>query len=82
MSNMVECQCDVCKKPFMAKIADRKRGWARCCTKRCAAIKRERKTGTYKANMARIRAARAREDNFDPDLDVHPFSEDAFASYF
>lgn len=43
-----DCKCKVCKKWFKAKIADRKRSWALCCSKSCAAIKRERRTGTYR----------------------------------
>lgn len=43
----VTVNCVICKKPFEAKVADRKRGWAKCCSKRCASIKRERKTGNY-----------------------------------
>jgi hypothetical protein len=31
-----------CGKMFIAKVADRKRGWARSCSKSCAANKRER----------------------------------------
>lgn len=32
-----------CGKTFTAKKADVKRGWAKCCSKSCAAIARERK---------------------------------------
>lgn len=31
--------CKNCQIPFIAKIADRKRGWARFCTKTCKAQK-------------------------------------------
>ena len=31
-----------CGKNFVAKVADRRRGWAQSCSKSCAAIKRER----------------------------------------
>ncbi|NOV24185.1 hypothetical protein E5S69_11745 [Cupriavidus necator] len=61
MSATCECKCKVCGVMFTARVADRKRGWAKCCGKRCAAIKRERSTGTYRSNMARIAAGRARE---------------------
>lgn len=35
------CQC--CGKPFSARVADRKRGWAKACGKSCAATLRERR---------------------------------------
>jgi hypothetical protein len=77
----VTVNCEVCKKPFQAKKADRARGWAKCCSKSCAASKREKKTGNYaqfkEMQAAAIRAGREHE-GFDADLDVHPFSEDAF----
>jgi len=37
------CENPNCKKEFTAKKADRKRGWARCCGKSCAAWTREKK---------------------------------------
>ena len=48
MAKMVECVCDVCKKHFMARLSDRKRGWARCCSKSCAATQSNRETGKYR----------------------------------
>ena len=64
--------CEVCKEPFTARVADRKRGWARCCSKRCACIRSNAKTGKY----ARYLAGRERdEDEWD---DTHPFADDAF----
>lgn len=33
----VECKCNCCQKPFIARVADRKRGWARFCSKSCKA---------------------------------------------
>lgn len=37
-----------CGKTYEARKADVDRGWARSCSKSCAAIKREKKTGTFK----------------------------------
>lgn len=37
----IQVNCEVCGKTFTAKVADRKRGWARCCCKSCAAFLRE-----------------------------------------
>ena len=36
---MVEVSCQRCKKPFMARVADRARGWGKFCSKSCKAIK-------------------------------------------
>lgn len=44
----VKCQNERCGTEFSARKADVKRGWAKCCSKRCAAIVREKKTGNYK----------------------------------
>ncbi len=33
----VEVSCACCKKKFMARVADRNRGWGRFCSKRCKA---------------------------------------------
>lgn len=42
------CRCKVCGALFTARIADRKRGWAKCCSKSCAATLSNRMTGKYK----------------------------------
>lgn len=34
--------CQSCGKAFLAKQSDINRGWAKCCSKSCAASKRER----------------------------------------
>jgi len=44
----VECKCKVCKTSFMARVTDRKRGWAKCCSKSCAASLNNIKTGNFK----------------------------------
>lgn len=35
----VVVKCERCQEEFRARVADRKRGWARFCSKRCKAIK-------------------------------------------
>lgn len=45
MAEMVEVKCKTCKQPFMARVADRKRGWGRYCSKSCKAIKQTQRTG-------------------------------------
>ena len=37
--------CVRCKNPFTARVADRKRGWARFCSKSCKAIVQTQRTG-------------------------------------
>jgi hypothetical protein len=49
---MVERTC-ACGTKFFAKTADVKRGWGKSCSKSCAAIKREKKTGAFKDYCAR-----------------------------
>lgn len=41
----VKCQC--CKNEFIARVADRKRGWAKFCSKSCKAKIQEVQTGQY-----------------------------------
>lgn len=40
---LVKCRCPACGGRFTARKADRDRGWARACSKSCAAVLRERK---------------------------------------
>jgi endogenous inhibitor of DNA gyrase (YacG/DUF329 family) len=44
-------KCASCGDPFLAREADRKRGWARFCSKSCKAIKQEQRTGQYARNL-------------------------------
>jgi hypothetical protein len=44
---IVKCKC--CKTEFTARVADRKRGWAKFCSKSCKAKKQEARTGQYAA---------------------------------
>jgi len=39
----VEVSCASCGKPFMARVADRKRGWGKYCSKSCKAMKQGRR---------------------------------------
>lgn len=49
MASTAEYKCQCCKEPFIARTADRKRGWARFCSKTCKAVKQEAKKGQYAA---------------------------------
>ena len=44
MATMVEVKCKCCGDLFDARLADRKRGWAKFCSKSCKAVKQEAKT--------------------------------------
>lgn len=75
MSATVEVACKWCKQSFTARTADRKRGWARFCSKTCKAS--EQKFGHSKSywekanpvghtsNLAKYAARLMRSDDFD-----------------
>lgn len=43
-----------CGGEFTARTADRARGWARFCSKRCKAIEQEGRTGQYRAMLDNV----------------------------
>ena len=53
MAATAEFACQWCKQPFIARLADRKRGWARYCSKSCKASRQERRTGQHAASQDR-----------------------------
>lgn len=55
MARMVEVRCKCCGNPFKARAVDRRRGWGKFCSKRCKAIKQERRTGQCASYHARQR---------------------------
>lgn len=61
---MVTCKCDWCKEPFEARAADRKRGWAKFCSKSCKAKKQEKRTGQFRNLVASSIARDADEDHY------------------
>ncbi len=59
-------KCSCCKEQFIARVADRSRGWARFCSKSCKAIWQMKTHGDTRKN----------NDRFEPvDLswDAHKF---------
>lgn len=46
-------KCACCGDPFLARTADRARGWARFCSKSCKARKQEARTGQHRAYQER-----------------------------
>ena len=57
----VEKVCS-CGKKFTAKLADLKRGWAKSCSKSCAATKTNKKTGNYKNYVTSKRISKYAEE--------------------
>lgn len=55
MPNSVEVCCKWCSRKFIARTADRKRGWARFCSKACKAKEQEKRTGQHAAYIAEQR---------------------------
>lgn len=49
---VVSCKC--CGDPFTARVADRKRGWAKFCSKSCKAKSQEQRTGQYRSYQERV----------------------------
>ena len=72
MTSNATYKCLCCKQDFVARIADRKRGWARFCSKSCKAVRQEQRTGQYAAYKDRQENGGYIDDDW-----CHPFSEDA-----
>jgi hypothetical protein len=53
MASMVTVKCKQCSKEFSARTADRKRGWAKFCSKSCKAKEQESRTGQYRSYASR-----------------------------
>lgn len=43
----VTCANKRCKVTFTARVADRKRGWGKFCSKSCKAVEQEKRTGQH-----------------------------------
>lgn len=75
MAATAEFACQWCKQPFIARLADRKRGWARYCSKSCKASKQERCTGQHAAYEDR-RERRGKTYEGGEFADAHLFSNE------
>ena len=80
--------CKNCSEPFQGRLADRRRGWAKFCSKSCKASKQEARTGQYKRyknkettnaeNDPYVYVEGGQKDYYAEYLDsIHPFSEEA-----
>lgn len=58
----IKRKCDNCGKEYMADERNLKRGWGLCCSKSCAAKKREKNKPTY--NKERVEANNIRRANW------------------
>ena len=54
--------CDNCNKEYLADNRNLRRGWGLCCSKSCAASKREKSKPSY--NPARVKANNERRENW------------------
>ncbi len=60
MSKTVEVSCAWCDGKFSARVADRKRGWGRFCSKACKASKQ--KYGSTKAFWEKVNPGNKRSN--------------------
>lgn len=56
-------ECDNCGKEYKADNRNLKRGWGLCCSKSCAAKKREKSKPTY--NAERVKRNNIRRENWN-----------------
>ena len=54
--------CDICGEPYEADERNLKRGWGLCCSKRCAAKKRERRNQSMR-DKAKFKAYKEGQKN-------------------
>jgi endogenous inhibitor of DNA gyrase (YacG/DUF329 family) len=78
---VVEVKCNRCGDPFMARLADRKRGWGKFCSKSCKAVAQEQRTGQYRAycnsTVGRVNDPFAGLNLTDADFGVFPGEDNA-----
>lgn len=60
-------KCKCCGDVFIARVADRKRGWAKFCSKSCKAKKQMQTHGDTRLIYSTY------VDDFDPSWDAHKF---------
>ncbi len=72
------CANRLCGCEFQARTADRARGWARFCSKRCKAVKQEMQTGQFRALQER----RGSDDPFGDAEHMEDGSWDAHKGVF
>lgn len=68
-------KCKRCREPFVARVADRNRGWARFCSKACKAVKQTQQTTRFGPGFYDDAEGYSYRRHL---LTVHPFSDEAF----
>lgn len=61
--NKVHRKCDVCSREYLADPRNLKRGWGLCCSKSCAAKKREMSRPDY--SPERVEANNFRREHWN-----------------
>lgn len=75
----VKVKCKNCKCEFEARVADRKRGWGRFCSKSCKAIRQENTTHQHREHHQMIRHIEREKDYWGDTphfSDAHQFSNE------
>lgn len=65
----VKCENKSCGVMFTARVADRKRGWGKFCSKSCKAIKQERRTGQMASYLQGINKPKVDQNGVDENWD-------------
>ena len=69
--------CDICGEPYEADERNLKRGWGLCCSKRCAASKREKSRPSYNIDTVKYNnLKRAGLLPYPEHLNKYPYSYD------
>lgn len=76
MSATAIYRCLSCRDSFTARTADRKRGWARYCSKSCKAIRQTQQTTRFGPGRYDDAEGYSYRRHL---LTVHPFSDEAFS---
>lgn len=69
-------KCDYCNKEYDADDRNIKRGWGLCCSKSCAASKREQSRSSY--DPERVSANNLRRKNWNSNLLDKDFGDKCF----
>jgi len=76
----IKRNCDNCGKEYMADTRNLKRGWGLCCSKRCAALKRERNKPGY--NPSRVAANNVRREEWNNNYEDLDYDDPGDSEYW
>lgn len=85
----VKRNCDYCKKEYFADSRNLKRGWGLCCSKSCAAHKREKSRPDYDPYTVKRNNFKRKHGCFPEEYDEikwihdqeHPFSSEGLGQW-